>query len=233
MSKLKRPIIVIVVFLAICILIGAVGCFIYYRAWSKPYEPITISNVTDYCGDDLWKNVLNKYDYVEVKNIPMKKTMEKHKDFSLYSPNIYIAFSDKEDFITKTNTIQAYIASYLSNNPNCDINKFDNVCFTYVKLRNSIEVEYSNTYCDEKLDSFSHITIRSEDNDFFSISDIKKFCNDNSYLDISIHINKKTDLSALKEINVSLIHLYVNDDLINDLQKEITSMDLPYEIIIN
>ena len=233
MSRIKKPVIIIVVFFVVCVLISLAGYFIYYRAWTKPHEPITLSNVTNYCGDDLWRNIITKYDYVEIKNVPLKKEIEKNNDYSSYSPDLYITFSDKEDFIKKINDVQSYIESYLSNSPNCDINKFDNVHFTYVKLRNSIEVEYSNLYSDKKLDSFSHIMIRSEDDDFFTISDIKKFGIDKGYLDISIHINKNTDLSALKTINVSRIHLYINNDVINDIQNEINSMSLPYEVNIN
>ena len=223
-----------ITFIAICVLVVAALCltgyYIFYRAWAEPHEAIQKDNTADYYGGDLWGKVLDEFDYIEVKYAPKKSGNEKYE---AYSPEISLDYSDEEDFISKTSNVWGYIQEYLSDNPDCEINKFDTVRFTFVKSRNYVEVEYSNDYNGQRLDGIKAAVIRDEKGGFFEPSDIKKLAYDAQYITAVMPIKADADLSALKELDKAKeVRLIVDESAVTEIKKKTDEMELSFKVTV-
>ena len=221
--------------IAICVLVVAALCltgyYIFYRAWTEPHEPMSKDNTPDYYGSDLWEKVLDEFDYIEVKYTPKKSGNEKYES---YSPEISLDYSDEEDFISKTNSVWGYIQEYLSANPDCEVNKFDTVRFTFVKSRNYVEVEYSNDYNGQRLDGIKAAVIRDEKGEFFMSSDIKTLAPDAEYIKVFMAIKADADLSVLGELDKAKeVYLEVDKNAVTEIKKRTDEMQLPFKVTVN
>lgn len=234
MNNLNLPKSVIIIIRAITIFI--IFCLIlffalYSSGWLPLYPKIQRDNIDDYLGDDLWLSIIEKYEKVEIDNLPLKSQKESIRD---YCATIKISVQSKEQWLKNAVDISADILQYLIDNPKCTINSYDRIAI-YIEDDTGINcVEFTNIYDFgnkyEKLDGFDCIRIFSKDESFISFSDIMCFSN-TKYLIANIPISINTDFQLLSKLDsVNELSLFINDDLKKYVKEKIDSLKLNYSV---
>ncbi|WP_124099876.1 hypothetical protein [Ruminococcus sp. Marseille-P6503] len=235
--SLKAVIIRIIGSIALlCIIAFCVFCILFFKGLIPIYPAIDKKNVDEFCGGDLWSNVINEFENVEIDSISPLHSPSKNDVKENYSVRLEIQEKDKDQWIEDSIAVSSYVSQYLSDNPQCEINDFNGITVEIVYGMDANYVSFSNIYNmgknKEKLDDFSCIRITSLNEDSLSFSDIAYF-NNAEYLIVNVPIDGDTDFSILDELDsVKEMYLFVGDDDVTTVKQQVEAMRLPYTVNI-
>ena len=227
---------IIVLIVLLCIIAFCVFCILFFKGLIPIYPAIDKKNVDEFCGGDLWSNVINEFENVEIDSISPLYSPSKNDVKENYSVSLEIQEKDKDQWIEDSIAVSSYVSQYLSDNPQCEINDFNGITVEIVYGMDANYVSFSNIYNmgtnKEKLDDFSCIRITSLNGDSLSFSDIAYF-NNAEYLIVNVPIDGDTDFSILDELNsVKEMYLFVGDNDVTTVKQQVEAMRLPYTVNI-
>ena len=228
---------IIILIALLCIIAFCVFCILFFKGLIPIYPTIDKNNVDEFCGGDLWSDVINEFENVEIDSISPLYSSSQYDVKENYSVRLKIQEKDKDQWIEDSIAVSSYVSQYLSDNPQCEINDFNGI--TVEIVYGSIDANYvsfSNIYDmgknKEKLNDFSCIRIISLNENSLSFSDIAYF-NDAKYLIVNVPIDSDTDFSILDELDsVKEMYLFVGDDDMITVKQQVEAMRLPYTVNI-
>ena len=207
---------------------------LYLSGWLPSYPDINKNNIDDYLGYDLWENVLEKFDDVEIINLPLNSQRDSISD---YSAVLKIKHKDKIEWLETSKNVSAYISDYLIDNPKCEVNDFDSITVKIKYDTDANSVSFSNKYdfgeSKEKLDNLNCVRLSSDNDVFMSFLDISRFDNA-EYMIVNVMVDESTDFSVLSKLNaVKELSLFVEDNFKTYAENQIEALNLPYEVRIS
>lgn len=220
----------------LCIIAFCVFCILFFKGLIPIYPTIDKNNVDEFCGGDLWSDVINEFENVEIDSISPLHSPSQYDVKENYSVRLKIQEKDKNQWIEDSIAVSSYVSQYLSDNPQCEINDFNEITVEIVYGMDANYISFSNIYDmgknKEKLDDFGCIRINSLNEDSLSFSDIAYF-NDAKYLIVNVPIDSDTDFTILDELDsVKEMHLFVGDDDMMTVKQQVEAMRLPYTVNI-
>lgn len=204
----------------------------YFSGWIPDYPQINKNNIDNYLGDDLWKNVIEKFDDVEIDILPLKSQA---KSITNYNAVLKIKHKDKSKWLNISKDVSSYINDYLISNPKCEINNYVTITVKIKYDTDANSVAFSNNYDfgenEEKLDGLYCISI-SSDNAFISFEDITMYDNA-KYMIVNVKIDENTDFSALSKLNyIKELNLFVEEKFKTYAENQIETLNLSYAVHI-
>ena len=219
-----------------CIIAFLVFCILFFKGLIPIYPIIDKNRVDEFCGGDLWSDVINEFENVKIDSISPLYSPSQYGEKEKYSVRLKIQEKDKDQWIEDSIAVSSYASRYISDNPQCEINDFNEITVEIVYDTDANHVSFSNIYDmgknKEKLDDFSCIRIISLNENFLSFSDVAYF-NDAKYLIVNVPIDSNTDFSILDELDsVKEMYLFVGDDDMMAVKQQVEAMQLPYTVNI-
>lgn len=229
----KRTAIIIRIVGLVALLCVIALLVLYFSGWLPSYSEINKKNIDDYLGDDLWKNVLDEFDDVEIVNIPLNSQRDSISD---YSAVLKIKHKDKTKWLETSQNVSFYISDYLIDNPKCELNDFDSITVKIKYDTDANSVSFSNKYDfgenKEKLDILNCVRLSSDNDVFMSFSDISQFDNA-EYMIVNVMVDDSTDFSVLSKLNaVKEMNIFVDDNYKTYAENQIEALNLPYKVNI-
>lgn len=220
----------------LCIIAFCVFCILFFKGLIPIYLTIDKNNVDEFCGGDLWSDVINEFENVEIDSISPLHSPSQYDVKENYSVRLKIQEKDKNQWIEDSIAVSSYVSQYLSDNPQCEINDFNEITVEIVYGMDANYISFSNIYDmgknKEKLDDFGCIRINSLNEDSLFFSDIAYF-NDAKYLIVNVPIDSDTDFTILDELDsVKEMYLFVGDDDMMTVKQQVEAMRLPYTVNI-
>lgn len=206
-----------------CIIAFLVFCILFFKGLIPIYPIIDKNSVDEFCGGDLWSDVINEFDNVKIDSISPLHSPSQYGEKEKYSVRLKIQEKDKDQWIEDSIAVSSYVSRYISDNSQCEINDFNEI---------TVEIVYDMGKNKEKLDDFSCIRIFSLNENFLSFSDVAYF-NDAKYLIVNVPIDSNTDFSILDELDsVKEMYLFVGNDDMMAAKQQVEAMQLPYTVNI-
>ncbi len=206
-----------------CIIAFLVFCILFFKGLIPIYPIIDKNSVDEFCGGDLWSDVINEFDNVKIDSISPLHSPSQYGEKEKYSVRLKIQEKDKDQWIEDSIAVSSYVSRYISDNSQCEINDFNEI---------TVEIVYDMGKNKEKLDDFSCIRIFSLNENFLSFSDVAYF-NDAKYLIVNVPIDSNTDFSILDELDsVKEMYLFVGNDDMMAVKQQVEAMQLPYTVNI-
>ena len=229
----KRTAIIIRIVGLVALLCVIALLVLYFSGWLPSYGEINKKNIDDYLGDDLWENVLDEFDDVEIVNIPLNSQRDSISD---YSAVLKIKHKDKTKWLETSQNVSSYISDYLIDNPKCELNDFDSITVKIKYNTDANSVSFSNKYDfgenKEKLDRLSCVRVSSDNVDFLPFSDISQF-DSAEYMIVNLMVDESTDFSVLSKLNaVKEMNIFVDDNYKASAENKIEALNLPYKVNI-
>lgn len=214
---------IIILIALLCIIAFCVFYILFFKGLIPIYPTIDKNNVDEFCGGDLWSDVINEFENVEIDSISPLYSSSQYDVKENYSVRLKIQEKDKDQWIEDSIAVSSYVSQYLSDNSQCEINDFNGI---------TVEIIYDMGKNKEKLNDFSCIRIISLNEDSLSFSDIAYF-NDAKYLIVNVPIDSDTDFSILDELDsIKEMYLFVGDDDMMTIKQQVETMQLPYTVNI-
>lgn len=227
---------IIILIALLCIIAFCVFYILFFKGLIPIYPTIDKNNVDEFCGGDLWSDVINEFENVEIDSISPLYSSSQYDVKENYSVRLKIQEKDKDQWIEDSIAVSSYVSQYLSDNPQCEINDFNGITVEIIYGMDANYISFSNIYDmgknKEKLNDFSCIRIISLNEDSLSFSDIAYF-NDAKYLIVNVPIDSDTDFSILDELDsIKEMYLFVGDDDMMTIKQQVETMQLPYTVNI-
>ena len=111
----------------LCIIAFFVFCILFFKGLIPIYPIIDKNSVDEFCGDDLWNDVINEFENVKIDSISPLHSPSQYGEKENYSVRLKIQEKDKNQWIKDSIAVSSYVSQYLSDNPQCKINDFNGV----------------------------------------------------------------------------------------------------------
>lgn len=232
--KVNKKIVIALRLIAFISLICLIALLVlYFSGWLSSYQRINQNNIDDCFGNDLWKNVIEKFDDVEIDNLPLKSQSNSISD---YTAVLKIKNKDKSKWLEISKNISSYISDYLNDNPKCELNSFDSINVKIKYNTDANSVAFSNKYdfgeSKEKLDGLCCVRVSSDNDTFISLADISQFDNA-EYMIVNVKVDESTDFSVLSELtSVKELNIFVEDNFKAYAENQIEALNLSYDVSI-
>lgn len=189
---------------------------------------ISDSNVDEFSGSDMWAGVLDRSDEFGIKRVKTSCRKDGADHSGEYRAEIVLKNLKKEDLISKSKEIMSFISDHLSDDPDCEINKFNSITFRFSAGRDHIDI--SDQWQNEKLDGFDSVIIYNDghynDENGPQLSDLTEF-DGYRYIMATVPLDLESDLSVLKQMeNTESIVLRINANERNTKKLEQKAADL-------
>lgn len=162
---------------------------------------ISESNVDEFSGSDMWAEVLDRSDEFGIHSVRTSCRKDNADHSGDYRAEIDLISMKKEDLILETKEIMGFISDHLSKNPECEINKFNSITFSFSAGRDRIDI--SDNWLNEKLDGFDCVIIYNDHYHDYEVgpqlSDLPEF-DGYRYIKATVPLDLESDLSVMKKM---------------------------------
>ena len=144
-----------------CIIAFLVFCILFFKGLIPIYPIIDKNRVDEFCGGDLWSDVINEFDNVKIDSISPLHSPSQYDEKEKYSVRLKIKEKDKDKWIEDSIAVSSYVSRYIADNPQCEINDFNEITVEIVYDTDANYVSFSNIYDmgknKEKLDDCAYL----------------------------------------------------------------------------